>query len=248
MRHLHLESVHSTNSYLLDWLRKDPDLPSLTVVTAYDQTAGRGQKGNHWEAAAGENITLSLLLRPDRELALAPFDLNVVTSLALADLLEEYLTNQVEIKWPNDLLVEGKRKIAGILTENAWLGNSWDYSIIGVGLNVCQKSFGSYAPPATSMVLEGYQPDQNWHDVLVRETIERIEERLAGLADDSASLREEYHSHLFRYRQPGCSYRTAEGTTFRGMLLGVHPNGLLDIEDEASGEVRSFAFKEVQFW
>lgn len=242
MHHIHLNQVPSTNSYLHQLVEQQPHLPNYTVVTTTHQTAGRGQKGNHWEANAGENITLSLLIRPTEQLQKAPFALNMATSLALHDLLSPLVPTL--IKWPNDILVAGKRKIAGILTENSWSGNEWDYSIVGIGLNVMQRHFAPYTPPATSLALEGATLPTPWHHLLVAKIVECIEARLA---QSPHTLRTEYHHKLFRWQQAGALYALPNGTPFPATLLEVLPNGLLVLLNEETQQVEQFAFKQVQF-
>lgn len=242
MNHRHLTSVPSTNSYLKEWLKKEPNLEAFTVVTAHEQTAGRGQKGNHWEAEPGKNLTLSLLLRPQGWQFTTPFALNMVTSLALTDLLSPHLS--VQIKWPNDILVERERKIAGILTENTWIGNDWSYAIVGVGLNMLQTSFQPYTPPATSLLREGVEVPPNWHDALLQQLIDNIQ-RL--LSENPEALKRDYLKNLFRYQEERALYALLDGTTFHGTLIGVAPSGHLILYNEEKGVEERFAFKEVQF-
>lgn len=255
MRHIHLLRTESTNTYLRELLSKSPDSEAFTVITAHDQTAGRGQKGNHWESNRGENITLSMLIRPDMRGA-STFDLSIVAALAARTIIGKALEEraEVEVKWPNDILVS-ERKIAGILIENEFAGSDLECCIIGVGLNIGQEHFRPYQPTATSVVLErrvlGLIPTPmkltEWLSCLTEAFVREVELRLRQMSDDVDSLRVEYHRHLYRMEQAGCSYRTVGGRTFRGTLLGVEPCGILRIKDDNTREVYRFAFKEVQF-
>lgn len=143
--HYHYEKTESTN---VDALRLAGEgAVHGTVVTADFQSAGRGRRGRSWESAAGENISMSLLLRPaftpDKASALT-----LVMALAVARALQECCGAQVHIKWPNDIVLNGK-KVCGILTEMhlqapdaVRCGNSAiQCVVIGVGINVNQKSF-----------------------------------------------------------------------------------------------------------
>lgn len=246
MNHIHLERVDSTNNYLKALIENNDALEEWTYVTAYEQTIGRGQRGNSWESEAGKNLSLSLLIRPRVLNEYTPFDLNIVTSLSLIDLLCPKI-NGLKIKWPNDLLV-GNKKIAGILTENEWMGNQWAYSIVGIGLNVYQTKYREYIPQATSLSLETLtqQPLDypSWHHPLAKELVLLIRQRMDQLYSSPLELRKEYLSHLYRY-QESALYATPDGKEFQGMIVGVEPSGILQIKSNEC--TRRFAFKEVIF-
>jgi BirA family transcriptional regulator, biotin operon repressor / biotin---[acetyl-CoA-carboxylase] ligase len=101
-----------------------------TVIIAGEQTAGRGRLKRAWLAPAG-NIALSAILRP--ETAALPY-LIMIASLAVARSIERVTGLTTQIKWPNDVLTEGK-KVCGILIENELKGNKIEFSIIGIGIN-----------------------------------------------------------------------------------------------------------------
>lgn len=250
MNHIHLHRTFSTNNYLRELLQCQSALEEYTYITAYEQTAGRGQRGNSWEALAGNNLSLSLLLRPEYRADITPFDLNIITSLALYELLSKKLThpNGLKVKWPNDILIDHK-KIAGILTENEWLGNEWEFAIVGIGLNVHQKTFGDYNPKATSIDLENESEGQSnyeeWHHSLALEVVQLIKLRMEMLYRSPDEQRSEYHEHLYRYQEVDALFSTPDGRQFYGTIIGVEPNGLLLIQEGA--RVHRFAFKEVQF-
>lgn len=102
--------------------------PHGTVVTAREQTAGRGRQGRYWASPPG-NVHLSIVLRLDM-LPPRVAELGFVAALAVADAVDAYLPGRAALKWPNDVLVDGA-KISGILVEHAE-----DAAIIGIGLNV----------------------------------------------------------------------------------------------------------------
>src|SRR5699024_10763125 len=86
-----------------------------TIVVANEQTKSRGRVNRKWYSPAGEGIWLSMILRPNILPYLAP-QLTLLTATVLANILDEYCSVQPQIKWPNDILINGK-KISGILTE-----------------------------------------------------------------------------------------------------------------------------------
>ena len=141
------DTLPSTNSYLAGIAA---DAPHGTVVMAREQTAGRGQRGNSWEAEPGCNITLSLLLRPEGLHPARQFVISQAVSLAIADMVSHFVAAPVCIKWPNEIYA-GDRKICGILIENTITGTSIDRTIVGIGLNVNQTEFRSDAPNPVSM-------------------------------------------------------------------------------------------------
>lgn len=146
-----LDKVDSTNSYAAAQLDQT-DLPEGTVITAYEQTSGRGQRGNEWQSMAGLNLTFTLILSPVFLSPQEAFQLNIITSLAVLALVEELSSGLVHVKWPNDVLVNGK-KVAGILIENNISRGRIAKSLIGTGINVNQESFDKLAS-ATSLKAE----------------------------------------------------------------------------------------------
>ncbi len=126
------------------------------VVIAEEQTAGRGRLGRSWQANPGENLTFSLLLRPQ----VPPDTINLLplyVAVAVAQAIERTTNLKVECKWPNDLLIN-KKKVAGILIEGSMQQNTVEYIVIGLGINVNQTQFPKeLLQKATSLRLESHQ-------------------------------------------------------------------------------------------
>ena len=108
---VHIDETDSTNRWL-----KDNGEGDMVVVASY-QTAGKGCGTNSWESERGKNLTFSLLIHPEGMPANRQFHITEAVSVALCELLEGYIYNKVEIKWPNDIYV-GDQKICGVLIEN----------------------------------------------------------------------------------------------------------------------------------
>lgn len=124
-----------------------------TVVSAKLQTDGRGRRGRVWESPEGDNLYVSLLLRPDLATECAPM-LTLVMAYSIALVLRRATGLEIQIKWPNDLVIHGK-KICGILTEMYLQEQSIDYIIVGFGINVNQEQFGTaIRHMATSLSVE----------------------------------------------------------------------------------------------
>ncbi|MBX6363022.1 MAG: biotin--[acetyl-CoA-carboxylase] ligase, partial [Gemmatimonadetes bacterium] len=134
--------------------------PAGTVVLADEQRRGRGQHGRSWHAPAGKGLLLSVLLRPDEDGAGAPSILPIRVGLAVAQAVEAATGIDVRLKWPNDLLVGG-RKLAGILCEGVRGGAGAQSVVVGVGINVDQDLHElppCIDPPATSLRLAAGRP------------------------------------------------------------------------------------------
>ena len=129
-------SVKSTNDIAAGMAQSGE--PEGTIVTAEEQTRGRGRLGRSWHSPPGCGIYVSIILRPKFKPELAP-GLAVMTALALAETISEVSKGETKIKWPNDILIGG-RKAAGILTELSAEKNRVDYVVIGVGVNVNHKA------------------------------------------------------------------------------------------------------------
>lgn len=112
--------------------------PEGMIVTAEQQSQGRGRLGRNWFSPEGSGIYLSILLRPRIKPDQAP-GLSIMTAVALAETFEEYAPGEIQIKWPNDILISGK-KISGILTELSAERNKINHVIVGIGINVNQKA------------------------------------------------------------------------------------------------------------
>ncbi len=125
--HRHYRRTDSTNSRARELAEEGA--PGGTVVTAGEQTAGRGRQGRAWTAPAGKALLYSAVLRPLGDQPLLP----LAVALAVCDAVEELAPGTgAQIKWPNDVWVEG-RKLAGILIETR---TQDDWAVLGIGLNL----------------------------------------------------------------------------------------------------------------
>jgi len=146
--HRHYAECGSTNDLAREWASEGADpAPSGALVTAGFQTRGRGQRGHQWQAQAGQSALMSFVYRlpPDADAG----QLGLVTALAAAEALVS-LGFRPQLKWPNDLLLDG-RKVGGILVEVAA-----GVAVLGIGINVGQTAFqgaADFAYPPTSLRL-----------------------------------------------------------------------------------------------
>lgn len=150
---IYLESTDSTN--LQARRLAEGGAPEGTLVIADEQTAGRGRMGRSWASPPGVNLYLSLVLRPPIAAHQAP-QVTLLSSLAVAEAVESCFGLAAEVKWPNDVLVGG-RKIAGLLGEIAASMAGVDFIILGMGINVnmdCRQLPPRPLYPATSIAIE----------------------------------------------------------------------------------------------
>lgn len=130
--------IGSTNSHLLKL--GEEGFPEGTVVVADEQTAGRGRFGRNWEAEPQANLLFSLLLRPRFLEQDELFILTFAAAVSVVEAIEEVTHLQPQLKWPNDVLLDGK-KVAGILLETSFDSNRLSHVVLGIGLNVNQREF-----------------------------------------------------------------------------------------------------------
>lgn len=241
-----LEQTDSTNRYLTELCAgSSAPIEELTTVCAEYQTAGKGQRGNSWEAARGENLLFSFVLYPTFMEAQRQFVLSQLISLGIKEALDERVEG-ISIKWPNDIYWKEK-KICGILIENDLQGHYLNQCIAGIGLNVNQTRFVSNAPNPVSLKQitgQDYDRYELLADILVRihTGYTRLQSEDAETFRSDVALR--YKQALFRREGWHC-YEDAHGR-FQARIVGVEPDGRLVLEDE-EGRLRRYLFKEVQY-
>ncbi len=145
------DELDSTNLYAKSMSRKEFD--EGTVILADRQTAGRGRLGREWKSEAGKNLTFSVLLKPRisrQQIGI----LSLYASIAVVDALRQIAGLAAECKWPNDVLIKGK-KICGALSEAVFMQDELRSVVVGIGINVNQIEFPSeLCNAATSIHIE----------------------------------------------------------------------------------------------
>jgi len=136
-----LDSVDSTNNYAMAQVRAGLASHGRAWF-AHNQTAGKGQRGKGWQSNPGDNILLSILIKPSERTDPNRFIFNAAIALTCIRFLHSLTTISFNIKWPNDIYWND-RKAGGILIENIIQGNQWKWSVIGIGINVNQTLFTS---------------------------------------------------------------------------------------------------------
>jgi BirA family biotin operon repressor/biotin-[acetyl-CoA-carboxylase] ligase len=232
-------SVKSTNDLAAQMAENG--VPEGTIVVADQQTKGRGRLGRSWYSPPGTGIYVSIILKPKFKPEMAPA-VSIMTAIALADTMSAYCPGNVRIKWPNDVLIGG-RKVAGILTELSAEREKIHHIVIGVGINVNQTA-GDFPDEIRSLATS------------VRRSVKRKVRRVKLLQTFLSNFEKEYvkyrkhrlkksHAKVRRYSSLiGChvTLRTGQHET-HGMALDIDDRGylVLDVDGKktlvSAGEV-----------
>lgn len=215
-------SVDSTNRAARRWAAQGA--PHGAAVVALAQTAGRGRLGRHWESPAGAGLYLSLVLRPGPQSPVWP-SLTFRAALAAADACQAACGLRPAIKWPNDLVLSG-RKISGILLER-----EGDAAVCGIGINVRQRA-GDFPPELRGRAgsLEALSGRSVSLDALERALLASLEARM-----DAPGWKADYTAQCVTL---GRTVRVlAPDGAFDGFAEGLDDVGALLVRDEA-GQVR----------
>ncbi len=227
---MYISTTNSTNTLMKELLAKGEWREGERFLYTAFQTAGRGQAGNGWESEEGKNLLCSILLPPNKNL----YFLNIAIGVALLRVIGEDFT----IKWPNDIYF-GDKKVAGILIENAIIGNEIKYSIAGIGLNVNQTTFVSDAPnPVSLKQIRGQEYDIERLMNHLFETVQRV------LNESEQEVWAYYKSHLYR-REGFWPFEDKDGP-FEAAIKDVLPTGEIVLEDK-KGQERIYHFKQVRY-
>ncbi|MBR5018164.1 MAG: biotin--[Bacteroidales bacterium] len=244
------DTVDSTNTRLMN---DKAELPDKTVYAARFQTAGRGQKGNRWESRPGENLTFSILLKPDGIAAAEQFILSEVVALGLVD----YLAGEgvpATIKWPNDIYA-GDRKICGTLIEPVLSEGKVASAVAGIGLNMNQRVFDPSLPNPTSLALQTgktYEVEAELPKLLacIFSYYDRLYSPYARNGFDAFYLDKLYRRgewHLFE--ELPASDIPAEhraGLRIEARILGIDPKARLLLEHR-DGTIHAYGSKEIKY-
>jgi len=235
-----IQEVDSTNNYARGLIQSKTAVEG-TAVLAYSQNSGRGQGKSSWESEPGKNLTASFILQPQFLKPDKQFYISMVSALSAFDFLGKYLT-EVKIKWPNDLYWKN-RKAGGILIENFFLGNLFEFSIAGFGININQDHFFSNAPnPVSVKQITGFEYNLGESFKVLSDSLQKWYSELER--GHFALIRDAYLANLFRKDIRG-RYRV-KGEIIDGKITGVEETGRLIIKEE-TGRVHFFEMKEVEF-
>ena len=220
---IELPIVDSTNIYAMQEVHARMAKHG-TVYFAHTQTHGKGQRGKTWISREGENIALSVVFEPVLSGPSAPFTFNIAIALACYDFCKSYLGDEIRIKWPNDLYWRD-RKAGGILIENLFRGNSWEFSVAGIGMNINQVDFPPDIPnPVSFRQITG----KSFQLIpLARELCTHLQARWVELNTDSSSLLKAYNKVL--YQRGNTVKLRKKNRIFEARIETVSENGELEV-------------------
>lgn len=234
-----LNATNSTNSYLRD-LSIDGNVEDYTTVVAKHQTNGRGQMGSIWSSETSKNLTFSVFKDMSKIYIEHPFYISMATALAILKTLQGLNIPKLSVKWPNDILSENK-KVCGILIENVIKQNNLYASIIGIGLNVNQKTFENLPKASSLITITGsvFNLDEILNGVLSNLKAYFVELEKGNLS----FLKDTYETYLFRKNKPS-TFKNAEGLVFSGFIKAVSVSGNLQVllEDDV---IREYDLKDI---
>ena len=239
MKLIKLDAIDSTNDFLKSLSSQD-ELENFTVVTAENQTKGKGQMGAKWSSETGKNLIMSVLVKDflfDNEQV---FNLSIVVSLAVLETLKSLNIPDLCIKWPNDIMSYNK-KIGGILIENTLKSDGRIVSVVGIGINVNQTNFDELPRGSSLAVISGKTFDKNNLAILITE---KIEEKTELWKTTSSIFWKDYFNSLFKKGIP-MPFKNLNDQNFMGIIQGVSPIGKLQVllDDDSVSE---FEIKEIQ--
>jgi BirA family transcriptional regulator, biotin operon repressor / biotin---[acetyl-CoA-carboxylase] ligase len=253
---LELQSVDSTNNYARQQIHAGLAQHGMTIF-AHEQLSGKGQRGKGWNSEKNSNIILSILIRPQPLLLTQQFMLSVCVTVAIHDFFMKYAGSDTKIKWPNDLYWQD-RKAGGVLIESIVGSRSkrtpleesgvglWEWSIVGIGININQTAFPSELPnPVSLKQITG----KNFDTIdLAKELCELLNKNFDELINDGfENIYAAYLAHLYKINST-VKFKK-DNRVFEATIKSVSPSGKLIVQHaiEEDPIVIGFDFGEVEW-
>jgi len=224
--------IGSTNDEALAWAAQGA--PDGAVVVADEQTKGRGRLSRKWITRPGAALAFSVVLRPSDQECQSLQLFSALAALAVQQALAKLTQLPAEIKWPNDVLVNGK-KLCGILVETVWMETQVEALVVGIGVNVASSS----VPPAKDLLFPATCVEaEAGHEV-------QREELLTAILDEFFDWRKRISEASFL--DIYCRYLAFKGRSVKinmpgdveiaGKLSGVNADGSLLVEIKSGEEI-----------
>lgn len=235
----YVEEIDSTNSFLKTLPANE--ITHGQVLLADFQTKGRGQYKRNWESAAGQNLTFTLVLRPQNSERF--HILTLACARALAAQIEEQISDKAAIKWPNDLLIEGK-KVAGLLTETVFNGNKLDRLLIGIGINVNQIDFADEikAKAGSLSLAHGSEIDR---EHFLADLLSRIEFEYTRWHKRNEDQLKWINQKLIGYGEWVGLLIDGQKNPEKFKLIGIDQNGRMAVIDDEGG-LKTFSYEQIR--
>ena len=232
---IYLAKVDSTNNFAMKLLKNEPEKFSDIgfLVTTSEQTSGKGQRGNIWSSSPDQDLAMTWVISKPPKVDATVFNMAAALATgkgirkAILDITGVNLpTAALSVKWPNDVYFwsnGGYRKVAGILVENNWRGDTWTASLVGIGVNVLSRRLSrSYHAVSISEVIN--------HDIKPNELEAPILEFLLDYLDvlnsesGTNEIAQEFNKELYG-RDEEREY-LVDGTKHQGLLKKIDSNGM----------------------
>lgn len=233
-----LDSIDSTNNYAANLLKLSPP-PDGSVITALEQTAGKGQRGASWLSSKGDNLLCSIIVYPTFLKTDESFLLSQISALAVKDTLEEFVEVDVWIKWPNDILLH-QAKTCGMLIECNWNNHTIQSAIVGIGINVNQLDFEIPHSTSVRQIKKQFTPIDQVFQSLLKHFDHRYEQLRSGF---HAAIRNEYNNCLFG--RDVMYHYIYKNTEIHAKIIRTSNDGLLHLIT-SNGEEIKVDLKEIQ--
>lgn len=246
MNLIKLDAINSTNEFLKDNIQKTSS-KELQVVYTFNQTKGKGQRGNSWESQPEKNIAISLGLFPDNLKVENQFTLSMLFSLFILNTLKSLKIPDLKIKWPNDIM-SGNTKICGILNEITVKGNIIESIIVGFGINVNQENFKNLPNASSLKLINNINYDLNKLVSLIIKNLKKYDYLSKSLRllsnQELEDLNYSYHENLYKIGEKS-QFTNKEKEIFIGKIVSVNKNGIIKIEKE-DNSIMNYNFQEIQ--
>jgi BirA family biotin operon repressor/biotin-[acetyl-CoA-carboxylase] ligase len=215
-----LGRVESTQQIARDYALSGA--PSGLVIVAEVQTDGRGRHGRRWHSPMG-GLYMTVVLRSIVNVRLLP----LLAGVAAAEAIEAFAGIEAELKWPNDVLVGGK-KIGGVIAESGWSGGEVKFTLLGVGVNV-NNPLPEDVPEATTLAREiGAELDI---ESLLQKLLGRLGYHLQQLGADPSMVLESWRRKAQTLGRR-VEVKDASGEIVKGLAVDIDPEGALILETE----------------
>lgn len=185
---IYVDEVDSTNSLLLNGKEFTQN---GTVVLAEHQTKGRGRKNREWYSNSGQNLTFSILINENINPKLINI-LSLGSAVVVAQSIENLFQLNVEVKWPNDVLIN-RKKVCGILTESTSKGNVINKIVVGIGINVNQPNFPGKFEIAPTSIRKEFKSEVS-RERLLSELLNNFEEMFKEASEKPKNVLNDWRS------------------------------------------------------
>ena len=238
-----VEQIDSTNTQLLQWSVQQNC--HRVALVANEQTAGRGQRGRLWHAAAGDALLCSVAWQFARHCPLDGLSLavGVMVANALTDGLDGATANRLSLKWPNDLLIDQTHKLGGILIETVPTANSTRTAVIGIGINLQTPHMASMPDALPSIGLNAWTMAKSHRDEVLDRVLAALDWGLSEFARAGFASFQHLWWQRGAYLAARITARLPDGEVVSGNIRALTERGALVIESERglhtliSGEV-----------